>query len=106
MSDGITIYFITSKAYLKYQQIKTNPKVALCFNAVQIEGIARDLGHPFLENNKKKLENCFKYNEDMMAYGKYKNSVLIAISISFIEMWNQNVREYLDFDKLIAYRKG
>lgn len=43
--DGC-FYFQTDRTFLKYGQMKGNPSVALCFDNIQIEGVAVDLGHP------------------------------------------------------------
>jgi len=45
------IYFQTDKNFIKVEQITQNPYVALCFDNVQIEGIAKALGHPLEEQN-------------------------------------------------------
>ncbi len=37
---------------------------------------------------------------------KYKNTVLIEVAISRVELWRDNGREYLDIDKGEAYRIG
>lgn len=43
--DGC-FFFQTDRTFLKYEQMKGNPCVALCFDNIQIEGVASDLGHP------------------------------------------------------------
>ena len=45
VSGGI-FYCQTSTEYLKYHQIKAQPRVALCFGKYSIEGICRDIGKP------------------------------------------------------------
>ncbi len=42
-------YFQTDDTFLKFEQIKNNPNVSLCINNIQIEGVAKILGHPFQE---------------------------------------------------------
>ena len=37
-------YCQTDKTFLKYQQIKSNPNVALCIDNIQVEGIAKNIG--------------------------------------------------------------
>ena len=38
------IYFKTDKNFRKTQQLFVNPRVAMCFNGVQVEGIAENKG--------------------------------------------------------------
>jgi general stress protein 26 len=42
-SDGLDLYFFTWKHSRKCMQIQKNPKVALCKDKVQIEGVAEIL---------------------------------------------------------------
>lgn len=101
-----SIYFYTSTAYTKYKQILKNQNVALCLANIQIEGVAHSLGHPSLQSNKAVLD-CFALKcPEGSHYAKYKNSVLIQISISKIETWNNGGREYLNLEKKTAYRIG
>ena len=44
-------YFQTDRKFLKYEQMRGNPSVAICFDNIQIEGIARELGHPLAAHN-------------------------------------------------------
>ena len=43
INDGLNIYFQTNKCYIKYQQMKKNKNVALCYNNISIEGNATGL---------------------------------------------------------------
>lgn len=106
ISNGLTVYFLTSKAYLKYKQIEKNPRVAACFDNVQLEGVTSILGHPNLEKNLAILRNCPSFNDEFMYFAKYKNTVLIGIDIHFIEMWKDGGRECIDVDKRESYRIG
>ena len=82
------IYVQTDKCFLKYQQITINPNVALCFDNVQIEGVASDIGHPLDKSNE-----CFAvlYKEHFRgSYDKYtgiSNERLLRISPTFITLW-------------------
>ena len=79
-------YCQTDKTFLKYQQIKSNPNVALCIDNVQIEGIAKNIGKP-LEN--KKFINLFKqyYKTSYEIYSFLENEILLEIDPSFIRVW-------------------
>ena len=48
---GEKIYFQTDTQFRKYKQITDNKNVALCFDNVQIEGIAKVKGHPMDKEN-------------------------------------------------------
>jgi general stress protein 26 len=52
-SDGLNLYFFTWKHSRKCMQIQKNPKVALCKDKVQIEGVAEILGGLLDEKTKK-----------------------------------------------------
>lgn len=95
-SNGLKIYFMTSKAYEKYKQIIKNPLVAMCFNNVQIQGKAVILGHPSSDENTEILERCSHLDKEFVHWTKYKNTVLIEVDIIKVECWNNNGREYID----------
>ena len=79
-------YCQTDKTFLKYQQIKSNPNVALCIDNVQIEGIAKNIGKP-LEN--KKFINLFKqyYKTSYEIYSFLENEILLEIEPTSIGVW-------------------
>ena len=84
-------YCQTDKTFLKYQQIKTNPNVALCIDNIQVEGIAKNIGKP-LEN--KKFISLFKqhYKTSYEIYSFLENEILLEIEPIFIGVWT-----YKDF---------
>lgn len=84
-------YCQTDKTFLKYQQIKTNPNVALCIDNIQVEGIAKNIGKP-LEN--KKFISLFKqyYKTSYEIYSFLENEILLEIEPTFIGVWT-----YKDF---------
>ncbi|MEG0514174.1 MAG: pyridoxamine 5'-phosphate oxidase family protein [Cetobacterium sp.] len=84
-------YCQTDKTFLKYQQIKSNPNVALCIDNIQIEGIAKNIGKP-LEN--KKFISLFKqyYKTSYEIYSFLENEILLEIEPTFIGVWT-----YKDF---------
>jgi uncharacterized pyridoxamine 5'-phosphate oxidase family protein len=53
VSSGLDIIFLSWGHHMKIIQINGNPKVALCRDNVQIQGVAKVLGNPFDEKNKK-----------------------------------------------------
>lgn len=78
--DG-AIWMQTDKKFPKYQQIKSNPKVALCKNALQIEGIAELCGHPLEKQNEKFASLIKKYHpESYEMYSKVDSEVVIKVT--------------------------
>lgn len=94
-------YLQTDKNFLKYLQLTNNPKVALCYENIQIEGFAQDLGKP--QNFNKFLEKFSIYFQNSYnAYSFLENERLIEITPTFITIWNykenQPIRENFYFD--------
>ncbi len=55
-NNDLIIYFMSWVHNKKIEQIKKNPKVALCLRNLQIEGEAQILGFSYEEKNKNNLE--------------------------------------------------
>ena len=86
------IYFQTGIDLEKYKQICENENVALCFENIQMEGIAKILGKP--ENNEKIIKLYKKYFQNSHnTYSKLDKEVLVEIIVEKIKLW-----EY-DFDR-------
>lgn len=97
-------YLQTDKNFLKYQQLQANPKVALCCDNIQIEGIANDIGKP--KDNKMFLEKFEKYfKASYNSYSFLEDERLIEIVPTFITVWNykdgQAIRENYCFIKRV-----
>ena len=79
-------YFQTGKPSRKYEQIKGNPMVSLCWENVQIEGRCVEIGRPS-ENP----EFCERYRQHFPdAYERYSNlEVEIAFEVNpvYIQKW-------------------
>ena len=56
VADGLDIYFFTWGGSRKCEQIRANPKVALCGDRYQVEGTAEVLGDLFSEHNAPHVE--------------------------------------------------
>lgn len=98
------IYFQTLKTYEKVNQINHNNKVALCLDNLQIEGLAKVIGHPFDSTNNIFLE-LYKEKHNS-AYEKYSNltdEIVIEITINKISRWiyKENIghKEIIDLIK-------
>ena len=79
-------YFQTDRQFRKYDQLINNENVALCTDNIQIEGIAKELGHP--------LENavfCSLYKEcfagSFEKYSSLSNEVLFSVTPLRVERW-------------------
>lgn len=78
--DGY-IWMQTDKKFPKYDQILSNPQVALVKNATQIEGKAELCGHPLEIQNKKFCEFIKKYHpESYDMYSKIDTEVVIRVT--------------------------
>lgn len=108
VNDGLVIYFQTDIDFLKYQQIKENPNVALCIGNIQIEGHAKITGHPlenpfFAERYRKIHEGSFK------KYSHIKDNVLVEIQPKLVTFWKYDeagepLRDFIDLEQGEAYR--
>ncbi len=79
-------YFQTDKNFRKYEQLKSNPNVALCIENIQIEGICEEIGRPteypaFCEQYQKHFANSYR------RYTPLENERLFKITPQFIERW-------------------
>lgn len=99
------IYFKTDMNFRKTKQIMENPQVAMCFNGIQVEGIAQNKGLVVDEPGRRFEEGYKKYLWE--SYNKYSHTdteILIEISPKYVEIWDTSEDGYafqlfLDFDK-------
>lgn len=99
------IYFKTDKNFRKTKQMMENPQVAMCFNGIQVEGIAVNKGLVVDEPGRRFEEGYKKYLWE--SYNKYSHTdteILIEVSPKFVEIWDTSQDGYafqlfLDFDK-------
>ena len=99
------IYFKTDMNFRKTKQIMENPQVAMCFNGIQVEGIAKNKGLVVDEPGRRFEEVYKKYLWE--SYNKYSHTdteILIEISPKYVEIWDTSEDGYafqlfLDFDK-------
>ena len=82
------LYFQTLKTYEKVYQITHNNKVALCIDNLQIEGLAKIVGHPFDNKNNLFLELYKeKHNSAYQKYSSLADEVVIEVTINKISRW-------------------
>ncbi|HHV10661.1 MAG TPA: pyridoxamine 5'-phosphate oxidase family protein [Clostridiales bacterium] len=100
---GQKFYFQTDRQFLKYNQIVRNPRVALCFNNIQIEGICKEQGHPLSAENSSfsnKYNEYFKGSFDK--YSHMDNEVVLEVQPKLISLWGyengEPYQEFFDFE--------
>lgn len=99
------VWFKTDKNFRKTQQLYQNPRVALCWSGVQIEGVAENKGL-VVEEPGRKFEGLYK-KYLWGSYNKYSHEdteIIIEVSPKFVEIWDTSEDNYayqifIDFDK-------
>lgn len=99
------IYFKTDKNFRKTQQLFENPKVALCWSGIQVEGIALNKGLVVEEPGRRFEEGYKQYLWN--SYNKYSHEdteIIIEVSPVYVEIWDTSDDDYafqifIDFDK-------
>ena len=106
------IYFKTDKNFRKTKQLYENPRVALCFSGIQVEGVATIKGL-VTEEPERKFEKLYQkylwgsYN----AYSHEDTEILVEVKPSVVEIWdtdekNKAYQIFIDFDKKeVEYKK-
>ena len=106
------IYFKTDKNFRKTKQLYENPRFALCFSGIQVEGVATIKGL-VTEEPERKFEKLYQkylwgsYN----AYSHEDTEILVEVKPSFVEIWdtdekNKAYQIFIDFDKKeVEYKK-
>jgi general stress protein 26 len=83
-SDGLDLYFFTWKRSRKCMQIQKNPKVALCKDKVQIEGVAEILGE-LLDGKTKKYTDIMrrKFPEAIEEWERRPGMIIVRVKPTF-----------------------
>ena len=99
------VWFKTDKNFRKTQQLYQNPKVAMCWSGVQVEGIAENKGL-VVDEPDRRFEKLYK--EHLWgSYNKYSHEdseIIIEVSPKFVEVWDTSEENYayqifIDFEK-------
>ena len=98
------VWFKTDKNFRKTQQLYQNPRVALCWSGVQIEGVAENKGL-VVEEPGRRFEALYKKHL-WGSYNKYSHEdteIIIEVSPKFVESWDTDEENYayqiiLEFD--------
>lgn len=85
------IYFKTDKNFRKTAQLLANPKVAMCFHGVQVEGTAINTGLVIEEEGRvfEKLYQQYLWG----SYNRYSHEdseILIEVTPEFVEIWEDD----------------
>ena len=102
--DG-KVWFKTDKNFRKTQQLYQNPRVAMCWSGVQIEGVAENRGL-VVDEPGRRFEALYK-KYLWGSYNKYSHEdteIIISVTPKFVEIWdtsedNHAFQIFLDFDK-------
>ncbi|MBQ7359554.1 MAG: pyridoxamine 5'-phosphate oxidase family protein [Lachnospiraceae bacterium] len=83
--DGL-FYFQTDKTFRKYDQLISNPQVALCADNIQIEGVCEEIGHP-MDNDWfcTVYKDCFEGSFNR--YSFLKNETVFVVKPTYVERW-------------------
>ncbi|MCL2531808.1 MAG: pyridoxamine 5'-phosphate oxidase family protein [Oscillospiraceae bacterium] len=102
VNEGLAVYFQTGAHYLKIQQIKANPNVAMSVGGYELEGVATLIGHPLDELNRFFIE---KYQAKHPQYAKrwsaLPNQVLVKVEVTLVRRWC-----YVNGEPVIAIWEG
>ena len=99
------VWFKTDKHFRKTQQLYQNPRVALCWSGVQIEGRAANKGL-VVEEPGRRFEELYKKHL-WGSYNKYSHEdteIIIEVTPKFVEIWDTSEDNYayqifIDFEK-------
>jgi general stress protein 26 len=98
-SDGLDLYFFTWKHSRKCMQIEKNPKVALCKDKVQIEGVAQILGGLLDEKTKKYTDTMRrKFPESIKKWERRPEMIIARVRPTLVVTGGSfNGDIYIDF---------
>lgn len=98
-SDGLDLYFFTWKHSRKCMQIQKNPKVALCKDKVQIEGVAEILGGLLNEKTKKYTDIMRrKFPEAIEEWERRPGMIIVRVKPTFaVTGGSSNGDVYIDY---------
>jgi general stress protein 26 len=85
------IFFKTDMNFRKTKQLLENPRVALCFGGIQIEGYAVNRGK-VIDEPGRVFEKLYKqyWEKSYNAYPHEDSEILIEIIPKFVEIWDQD----------------
>jgi uncharacterized pyridoxamine 5'-phosphate oxidase family protein len=111
VSEGLDVCFMSWGHHTKCVQIRGNPRVALCRDNVQIEGLAEILGSPLDEGNIRYAEMLrAKYPDDYRMFAREPGMVIVKVVPSTITVFGKKddgfYLDCLDLEHETLRRKG
>jgi hypothetical protein len=109
--DGLTLYFQTGTASVKYQQMTENAQVALCIGNLQLEGRARLRAHPFAPGNEFfKTEYQALHPGSFKTYSGLAHNRVVEVQPARVTLWKYNAdglpfRDFLNVAERRAWRE-
>ena len=104
VSNGVVIFFMTDKNFVKYKQLTMNSTVALCRDNYSIEGKAREIGSPMdLKNSD--ISSLYRQHHPLAfkRYAALKTETFFEIHPTQISIWKQTEKQtYRDSLQIIA----
>lgn len=110
VSSDMKMYFQTDINSLKNKQITVNHNIALCRDNFQIEGIAKEIGHPQDAKNLS-ISNLFRQHHPIASkrYSSLPTIRLFEIFVTQVTIWkhtdSQTNRDILAIISRKAYRE-
>lgn len=105
------IYFKTDKNFRKTKQLYKNPRVAMCFNGTQVEGVAEIKGL-VVEEEGRIFEGLYKKYlwQSYNAYSHEETEILVEVTPKFVEIWDEDENRqayqiFLNFETHEAFFK-
>jgi hypothetical protein len=108
---GRKIIFLSWGHHTKCVQIRANNNVALCYDRIQIEGIASLKGNP-LDIKNEVYAQIYRKQQPLYfeKFTKFKGMEIVEVEIKYIACWVKEESRYfldhLDFEKAVAYREN
>lgn len=100
------IYFKTDKNFRKTKQLFENPRVAMCWSGIQVEGLAENKGLVTEEPGGRFQKGYQKYL--WRSYNKYSHEdteILIEVTPTFVEVWDTRGEEEEAFQVFIDFKE-
>jgi general stress protein 26 len=107
-TKGLEVYFMSFGHHKKVAQMRDNPKVALCNDNVNIEGVAEILGSPLDEKNREYTELYKKkLPRDYAGFAHVPRMVMVKVTpkfiVSMVRIEKKLHLEHLDLKNKRAY---
>ncbi|MCL1965377.1 MAG: pyridoxamine 5'-phosphate oxidase family protein [Firmicutes bacterium] len=105
---GLTVYFQSNQCYTKHAQITANPRAALCYGSISIEGGVKALG-PWGTMADSRVEALYRTRHPgpFEAYGHLAGQTVYEFTPTLVKLWKYEktpFREILHADAGTAER--